>query len=43
MVGRPNFNYVGHNLQERVFWGQISQVGAGFAIFHKRTAKFGDR
>ncbi len=25
------------------FWGQISEVGAGFGIFHKRTAKFGER
>jgi hypothetical protein len=25
------------------FWSQISEVGAGFGIFHKRTAKFGER
>jgi hypothetical protein len=37
VVGMPNFNFVGHNLQARASFSQICEVGAGLAIFHKRT------
>jgi len=33
----PNFNFVGHDLKARAFFGQICEVGAGLAISHKRT------
>jgi hypothetical protein len=37
VVRMPNFNFVGHDLQARAFFCQICEVGAGLAIFHKRT------
>ncbi len=41
-MGTPDFNYVRDDFQG-FFLGQIFEVGAGFGIFHKRTAKFGER